>query len=113
MKKGLAIIISLFVINSICPQRVYSIEPDDQLWNKFLKYDLCITDYNALSEEEQELCHFIFDTEQSAKETVICERARRTLAHDPKIGNRITLEQLEDCYGICDMMCSIILFYYF
>ena len=103
MKKSLVIIISTLLINSICSQRVYSIEPDNQLWDKFLEYDLCITDYNALTEEEQELCHFIFDTEQSSDETIICERARRTLAHDSDIGNRITLEQLEDCYGICDM----------
>lgn len=111
MKKFLAITISTLIINSICPQRVYSIEPDYQLWNKFLKYDLCITDYNALSEEEQELCHFIFDTEQSAKGTVICERARRTLAHDPLIGERLKLEDLVDCYGVWDQYSDTIFSY--
>ncbi len=111
MKKILALTISTLIINSICPQRAYSIEPDYQLWNKFLKYDLCITDYNALTEEEQELCHFIFDTEQSAKGTVICERARRTLAHDPLIGERLKLEDLVDCYGVWDQYSDTIFSY--
>ena len=92
----------MFMINSINLPRIYSIEPDDQLWNKFLKYDLCITDYSALTEDEQELCHFIFDTEQSTDGTVICERARRTLAHDPLIRERLKLEDLVDCYGVWD-----------
>ncbi|WP_028519030.1 leucine-rich repeat protein [Ruminococcus flavefaciens] len=111
MKKILALTISTLIINSICPQRAYSIEPDYQLWNKFLKYDLCITDYNALTEEEQELCHFIFDTEQSAKGTVICERARRTLAHDPLIGERLKLEDLVDSYGVWDQYSDTIFSY--
>ena len=75
---------------------------DESLWEKFLRYDLCITDYAAMSESEQALCRFIFETEQSAKDTVRCERARRMLSQDPAIGPRLTLEQLEDCYGIWD-----------
>ena len=75
---------------------------DTDLWEKFLKYDLCITDYAALSESQQALCRFIFETERSAKDTVRCERARRMLSQDPAIGPRLTLEQLEDCYGIWD-----------
>ena len=75
---------------------------DYTLWDKFLKYDLCITDYDSLTEEEKELCHFIFETEQGTDETIICERARRTLAHDDNIGERVTLEQLEGAYGIWD-----------
>lgn len=53
-------------------------------------------DDDALTEEEQALCHFIYDTEQSSKDTIRCERARRTLAHDPDIGERLTfiLEQV-------------------
>lgn len=35
-----------------------------------------------------------------------CERARRTLAHDENIGERITLEQLEGAYGIWDKYSS-------
>ena len=37
---------------------------DESLWEKFLRYDLCITDYAAMSESEQALCRFIFETEQ-------------------------------------------------
>ena len=75
---------------------------DEELWDRFLKYDLCIADFEALPAEEQALAHFIFTTEQSSTQTVRCERARRILAHDPDIGERITLEQAKDCYGIRD-----------
>lgn len=74
---------------------------DYDSWEKFLKYDLCITNYNALSDEEKQLCHFIFDTEQAANGNVVCERARRILAGDD-VGERITLEQLENAYGLWD-----------
>lgn len=80
----------------------YSKEPDFNLWDKFIKYDLCITDYDSLTDEEKELCEFIFETERSANGTIICERARRILAGDNNMGERITLEQLNDCYGIWD-----------
>lgn len=80
----------------------YSKEPDFSLWDKFIKYDLYITDYDSLTDEEKELCEFIFETERSANGTIICERARRILAGDNNIGERITLEQLNDFYGIWD-----------
>ncbi len=76
--------------------------PDYSLWDKFIKYDLCITDYDSLTNEEKDLCHFIFVTEQSSDKPIRCERARRILAHDGNIGERITLEQLDAAYGICD-----------
>ena len=76
--------------------------PDYSLWDKFIKYDLCITDYDSLTDTEKDLCRFIFDTEQASNDNIICERARRTLAHDENIGERITLEQLENAYGIWD-----------
>lgn len=72
------------------------------LWEKFLRYDLCITDYNARSEEEKELCRFIFDTEQAANDNIVCERARRQLAGDTDLGERVTAEELEKLYGIWD-----------
>lgn len=83
-------------------EEFYSKEVDYSLWDKFLKYDLCITDYDSLTDEEKELCEFIFETEQSSDKTLICERARRTLADDTNISERITLEQLEGAYGIWD-----------
>ena len=87
-----------------CTASMASNDPvwDEELWDRFLKYDLCIADFEALPAEEQALAGFIFATEQSSTQTVRCERARRTLAHDPDIGERITLEQAKDCYGICD-----------
>ena len=75
--------------------------PDYSLWDKFIKYDLCITDYDSLTNEEKDLCHFIFDTEQSSDKPIRCERARRILAGDD-VGKRITLEQLDGAYGIWD-----------
>ncbi len=86
--------------------------PDYSLWDKFIKYDLCITDYDSLTDYEKELCHFIFDTEQSADETIRCERARRILSHDENIGTRINLEQLDGAYGIWDNYSSQKVGYY-
>ncbi|MBQ7046614.1 MAG: leucine-rich repeat protein, partial [Oscillospiraceae bacterium] len=60
-------------------------------------------DYDSLTDEQKALCEFIFETEQSSNGRVICERARRTIAGDPNIGERITLEQLEGAYGIWDV----------
>ena len=75
--------------------------PDYSLWDKFIKYDLCITDYNSLTNEEKDLCHFIFDTERSADDTIICERARKQLAgYDT--AERITLNQTKSFYDIQD-----------
>ncbi len=74
---------------------------NDDLWERFLRYDLCITDFDALTAEQQELCHFIFDTEQAANDNIVCERARRTLAGDD-VGDRLTVEQLENAYGLWD-----------
>ena len=75
---------------------------DLELWKKFLKYDLCITDYDSLTEEEKKLCKFIFERERIS--FYVCLRARKTLAHDQNIGDRITLEQLENSYGILNMV---------
>lgn len=106
-RKELNIVRSLFALSLIfvfgmshIPIRSSAAEVDETLWEKFLKYDLLITDYDALTAEEQELCRFVFETEQSSDVTIRCERARRTLSGDTKIGERLTLEQLEDCYGI-------------
>ncbi len=83
--------------NEIFSSSYYNKEVDYSLWDKFLKYDLCITDYNSLTEEQKELCKFIFETERSAKSVIRCERARKTLAGDTNLGDRITVESL---YGI-------------
>ena len=102
MKKAVSAFLSCLLAVQMAPFSAVSAETETSQWERFLKYDLCITDYSALTEEEQELCHFIYDTEQSSAGTVRCERARRTLAHDPKIGERITANQIDYIYGICD-----------
>ena len=102
---------SISIMTAFCTQLVLMTLPlsvtsaksaDYSLFDKFLKYDLCITDYSALTEEEQELCHFIFDTEQATGDNIICERARRTLTGDTDLGERITLDDLDGTYGIWD-----------
>ena len=100
--KSISIMLSLAFAFSSISAIPYSVGGEDfSLWEKFLKYDLCITSYNSLTDKEKELCHFIFDTEQAADDNIVCERARRTLAGDD-VGERITVEQLKDAYGVCD-----------
>ncbi len=82
------------MMTSAIPFTAIAADEETELWNKFLKYDLCITDYDSLTEKEQELCHFIYDTETRAEDTIVCNRARAILAgYD--VGNRITVEQAE------------------
>lgn len=87
----------------LCSLQASAKDPDYRLWDKFLKYDLRITDYSALTDEEKELCRFIFETEQRSDwyDDVRCERARRILAGED-VGKRITLEELETTYGLID-----------
>lgn len=102
MKKLLSTFISgVMAVSSVSVLAGSAKEPDNSLWEKFLKYDLCITDYRELSAEDKALCHFIFDTEQAAGDNVVCERARRILAGDD-VGERVTLAQLENAYGLWD-----------
>ena len=83
-----------------------TVENNPELWEKFLEYDLCITDYDSLTSEEKDLCRFIFETEQSSIATIRCERARRMLAHDEYIGERLTIETAMNSYGIWDCYSS-------
>lgn len=102
MKRGISLVISGFLVcSSVCLSNATAITQDNSLWEKCLRYDLCITNYNSLTDEEKELCHFIFDTEQAAGDNIVCERARRTLAGDD-VGERITIGQLKDAYGVWD-----------
>ncbi len=76
-------------------------ENNPELWERFIKYDLRITDYSSLSEEEKDLCKFIFETELNSEDTIICERARRIIAgYD--VGERIDLNQIESYCNIVD-----------
>lgn len=101
MKKIVSLILSAALTTTYALDVQVTAESDLSLWDKFIRYDLCITDYNSLTDEEKELCHFIFDTEQAAGDNIICERARRVLAGDD-VGERITIEQLENAYGLRD-----------
>lgn len=115
MKKFIAMISALIISFASVPVYVNAIEETDvttnitiennpQLWEKFLKYDLCILDYDSLTDEEKDLCKFIFETEQSTEDTIRCERARHMVAHDENIGERLTLDVIEDSdfFGVCD-----------
>lgn len=64
MKKMYTFLIAGILTASSLPiSSSYAVQTSEELWNKFIKYDLCITDYDSLTEEEKELCKFIFDTE--------------------------------------------------
>ncbi len=112
MKKRLFSIFTATAMTLSAMPFVVSAENDTntELWDKFLKYDLCITDFESLTDEEKELCHFIFDTEfnsfnDNKNEYIRCERARSILKHDD-VGERVTVAELEDCYGIWDKYAS-------
>ena len=79
-------------------EEYYSKEVDYSLWDKFIKYDLCITDYDSLTDEQKSLCEFIFETERSAQGTIRCERARRILKGED-VGERLTLEAVTSTRG--------------
>ena len=101
MKKAKRITAAIMAAALIPAGSMTASAADNSLWEKFLKYDLCITDYTALTPEQKELCHFIFDTEQNSERTLRCERARRILAGED-VGERLSAEQLADSYGVWD-----------
>lgn len=101
MKKIVSLILSAALVTAYTPNVQADSASDQSLWEDFIRYDLCISNYDALSANEQQLCHFVFDTEQAANDNIVCERARRILAGDD-VGKRITLEQLENAYGLWD-----------
>ena len=76
-------------------------ENNPELWERFLKYDLCIFDYDSLDDEQKDLCKFIFETELNSDDTIICERARRIL-NGYDVGRRVTLEDTEIYYDFID-----------
>lgn len=86
-------------------ENIYTLPVDYSLWDNFIKYDLRITDYNALTDEEKELCRFIFERERSANNTVSCERARRILAGED-VGERLTWEMVDGTAFINDSVVS-------
>ncbi len=95
----LAFILSPFIYTASAADKKK--EVDWSLWDRFIKYDLRITDYDSLTDKEKELCKYIFETERSSEDTIICARARQILAgYD--VGKRITLEQAEHYYDIMD-----------
>lgn len=70
-------------------------------WDDFIKYDLRITDFYSLDREKQNLCKFIFETEMSSPEDIVCERARRIVAGQD-VGERVTVEKLKQYEAIGD-----------
>ena len=111
MKKIIIMLLTVILCCSFSPVYVKAVttttttlitsESNPELWERFLKYDLCILDYDSLDDEEKSLCKFIFETERSSEDTIICERARRILAgYD--VGERINPEKIKDYYNIID-----------
>ncbi len=111
MKKFVALILSCVLCctySPVCVNAVemiedtqVTVENSPELWERFLKYDLCILDYDSLTGEEKDLCKFIFETELNSEDTIICERARRILGgYD--VGRRATLEDTEKYYDFAD-----------
>lgn len=113
MKKFIAVLSAIFMCCGYSPmcvkayqeQKIATVgitaENSPELWERFLKYDLCITDYDSLTDDEKELCKFIFETELNSEDTIICERARRTL-NGYDVGRRVTLEDTENYYDFAD-----------
>ncbi len=85
--------------HDILSDELFCKEVDYSLWDNFIRYDLCITDYDSLTDENKELCKFIFETERSAAYTVRCERARR-IVDGEDVGERISLDDIIGAYGI-------------
>lgn len=63
---------------------------DWSLYERFIKYDLCIEDYENLMEDKKNFCKFIFETERADFPNVRCERARRIL-DNREVTERLTL----------------------
>lgn len=111
MKKIITILLVFVLCCSYSPVHVKAVENAEnilitsenspELWERFLKYDLCILDYNSLNDEEKDLCKFIFETELNSEDTIICERARRSL-NGYDVGRRATLEDIEVYYDFGD-----------
>ena len=80
MKKIITILLVFVLCCSYSPVHVKAVETAEnnlitsenspELWERFLKYDLCILDYNSLADEEKDLCKFIFETELNSEDTI-------------------------------------------
>lgn len=86
---------SQYFYNEISNNLSENNEIDWNIYDDFVKYDLCITDYNNLTEEKKELCKFVFETERAELPYVRCERARRIL-DNREVPERLTLDDIKD-----------------
>lgn len=92
---------SMYYYNEILNNSSENNEIDWDIYDDFVKYDLCITDYDQLTEEKKELCKFVFETERSKLPYIRCERARRIL-DNREVTERITLDDIQDTWRIVD-----------
>ena len=69
---------SLYLENQL-PKKQTVLSTDDELFDRFLKYSLCVTDKDALSSEQLAMCRTIFLTERSAPQLLLCPYARQTI----------------------------------
>ena len=73
-------------------------EVDMSLFDDFVRYSLEIRDYDSLSEEQKELCKYVYTTERSSTASTICSRARFELQGKP-VG-RISLDDPDPSINI-------------
>ena len=53
-KKFSALLACIMAVSGLGSMYASAAEVDYSLWDKFIKYDLCITDYDSLTDEEKE-----------------------------------------------------------
>jgi len=111
MKKFIAMLSSVVLCCSYSPvyvkaaetaeKNLITVENSPELWERFLKYDLCIFDYDFFTDDKKDLCKFIFETELNFDDTIICERVIRILVgYD--VGERVTLDAVKQTPHIAD-----------
>ena len=70
--------LSLYLENQL-PKEKTTLSTDDELFDRFLKYSLYVTDKDALTSDQLALCRTVFYTERSAPQLLLCPYARQTI----------------------------------
>lgn len=66
-------------IDEVFYKKHEKLKVDKDLFDKFLKYSLLVTDKDSLSAEELELCHKIFEKERTYMPYITCPYAREAI----------------------------------
>ena len=70
--------LSIYLENKL-PKKQTALSTDDELFDRFLKYSLYVTDKNALTPDQLALCRTVFLTERSNPQLLLCQYARQTI----------------------------------